>query len=836
MPRSNPPQLSFSSGELSPRLLGRLDFQKYASGLALCENLIPTAEGVLLRRSGTRYISATYDSSVKSHILPFQFSTSQAYIIELGDTIARFYRNQSLISVAGTDAQIQNGDFPAGIVGWTDQSGAGSSIAHDATNFRLSLISNGATNGHAEQAVTVTPTTQSHVLKFTTYGAPGDQVWLRIGTTSTGTEVINDVPFGTGYHCYAFTPGAGTIYVQFLNKAVAKTVQVDNISFLSNEGVRIDTPYAEDDLYNVNGPQSADVLYLYHEDYPTYRLERHGHTAWSLEEVLWEDGPWLPLNETSTMLNPGAATGLGVTVVASAITGINRVAGVDQGFLSTDVGRNLRLDNPATGIDWGWAVIVSVTNTTTVVVDIKRDFSTANADARWRLGAWSGTTGYPRTGVFFQQRLMSAGNTDDPQTFDASNTSDFQVMSPDSADPTSGNWDETVADDDSFRYTISAAEVNAIRWMSPARGTLLIGTTGGEWSVASNGPVITPTDVVVRSETRFGSATIFRIRVGNAVLYVQKAGRKIRELAFDFGVDSYVANDMTRLAEHITHGGIVEFEYAEEPDALVWVVLYNGQLLSMTYRREEDVVGWARHIIGGSFSGGIAQVECVAVIEGTAGAGQVEDSSDRNEVWVQVKRTINGSTVRYLEMIEVDWDTNHAQEDAYYSDSLITYDGAAATVITGLDHLEGETVQILADGAIHTPLVVSGGQITLTKAASVVQMGLGYTHKLNTLRLLAGAAAGTPLGRIKRVCAAVFDFLNSHTFQWGPDSTHLNPKVDFRQVSDLADTAVPYFSGLFFAESEYDWTRDPRIYLESSDPVPFGLRAIIPEVDLKDLR
>ncbi|KKK79222.1 hypothetical protein LCGC14_2835680, partial [marine sediment metagenome] len=146
---------------------------------------------------------------------------------------------------------------------------------------------------------------------------------------------------------------------------------------------------------------------------------------------------------------------------------------------------------------------------------------------------------------------------------------------------------------------------------------------------------------------------------------------------------------MTRLAQHITRGGIVEMDFQQEPDSLVWAVRSDGQLLSMTFRREEDVVGWTRHIIGGSFSTGDAVVESVAVIPGENGAGQTQSSENRDEVWVTVKRTINGSTVRYVEVFERDYETGDDEEDSYYADSIITYDGVATSTITGLDHLEG---------------------------------------------------------------------------------------------------------------------------------------------------
>jgi hypothetical protein len=338
------------------------------------------------------------------------------------------------------------------------------------------------------------------------------------------------------------------------------------------------------------------------------------------------------------------------------------------------------------------------------------------------------------------------GTSSQPETFWLSQTADFENMTPDSDPTTVGKFDGSIEDDDSFDYTLSANTVNAIRWMSAGEDTMTIGTTGGEWVPSSQGAGLTPTDIAVNRQTTHGCAQIQPVRVDNTVLFVQRSKRKVREFSFAFETNGYLAADMTRLSQHITRGGVVEMAFAEEPDSQVWVVRSDGQLLSMTFRRQEDVVGWGRHIIGGSFSTGDAVVESVTTIPGTNGAGQVQDSTNRNEVWMIVKRTINGATVRYIETFERDFETGDAQEDSYYSDSVITYDGSSTTSITGLDHLEGETVKVFADGAIRADATVASGAITLTTAASVVQIGLGYYHLIKTLKLEGGNPAGTAVG------------------------------------------------------------------------------------------
>jgi hypothetical protein len=323
-----------------------------------------------------------------------------------------------------------------------------------------------------------------------------------------------------------------------------------------------------------------------------------------LVEVPWEDGPYLPINTETTTLVPGATTGKGVTITASATTGING----GDGFLSTDIGRSIRLSNPASGEDWGWGVIVGITSTLICTVDIKHRFARGATftTTNWRLGAWSETTGYPANGAFFEQRLFAANTADNSQTFWASQSADFELHRPDSDPTTPDTFDGTVEDDDAIDYTISADDVNAIMWLSAGEDTLAIGTVGGEWVPSSVGAVLTPSDIAVKRQVTTKAAKVQPVRVDNVVLFVQRAKRKLQEFGFAFEVDGFQTVDMTRLAQHITRGGITEMTFAEEQEAQVWSVRADGQLLSMTFRRSEDVVGWGRHLLGGRFAGGNA--------------------------------------------------------------------------------------------------------------------------------------------------------------------------------------------------------------------------------------
>ena len=860
-----------------------------------------------MRRAGSRYVAGIKSDSVKGRLKRFRFSVTQAYILELGETIMRFYRHQGQITVADTTAAVTNGTFPTNITGWDDRSTGAGSIAHDATDLDLNLVPGGATAadiGWAEQDITTGTTSTEHVIKFRVRGDPGDKIEFQVGTAASGAQTLAAVEKEVGYHCVAFTPTTSPFYIGFRNLGVNanKTVSVDDISIIDNSAVEIDTPWAEADLYKIEGPQSADVLYQFHSSYPTHKLQRFGHTTWSLVQVAWQDGPYFDENTTTTTLLPSAATGLAINLTLSSIKGVNN----NTGWQSTDIGRSVRYKKASA---WGWAIITSITSTTIAVAEVKNDFeATPTAVATWRLGAWSGTSGYPQAGSFFEQRLYVAATTDQPQTLWASQTGDFENHKP---DDDAG----TIEADDALNYTLSADDVNAIRWLSAGGDTLAIGTEGGVWVPSADGIVITPLDITIRRQVTKGSDQVHPIRIDGTVLFVQKGLRKLREFIFSFDVENYVSPNVTRTAQHITRGGIIETDYAEEPDSIVWVVRNDGQLLSMTYRREEDVVGWGRHILGGSFEGGDAVVESVAVIPGDNGSGQTQDSTNRDEIWIIVKRTINSTQKRFVEFFERDYETGDAIEDAYYVDSMITLDtpltitgatkaspvvvtatahgfsdadevrltdikgmtelntntykvankaantfeltspeddsnidGTAfttyisggkankkVTAVTGLGHLEGETVRILGDGAIAPDETVSSSAITLDNNTSVAQIGLAYTHKLETLKISTGNPAGTVLGKIKRIYGIVFDLLNSHTLSYGPDTSNIS-NIDFRVVSDPMDAAAPLFTGERFVEFPGNWTRDARIVIQNSDPVSFTLLALAPETSVNPLK
>ena len=306
-------------------------------------------------------------------------------------------------------------------------------------------------------------------------------------------------------------------------------------------------------------------------------------------------------------------------------------------------------------------------------------------------------------------------------------------------------------------------------------------------------------------------------------MFVQRASRKVRELVYNFDSDSYQAPDLTVLAEHITNTGVTEMAFQQEPDNIVWCVLTDGRLVGMTYRREEQVVGWHEHIIGGSFGSGNAVVESIAVVPGDLN----EDS-----VYMVVKRTVNGSTVRYVEYFS-SFDFGTDVQDAFFVDSGLTYTGSAATTISGLGHLEGQTVSILANGASHPTKVVSSGAITLDRSTTKAHIGLGFNSTLQTMRVDAGGTEGTAQGKIKRIHDITLRLFRTVGIQVGSSESEID-RIPFRSSADAMGSALPMFTGDKEVEFRGGYDNDGFIVVKQNQPLPTTILAIFPRLQTFD--
>jgi len=304
------------------------------------------------------------------------------------------------------------------------------------------------------------------------------------------------------------------------------------------------------------------------------------------------------------------------------------------------------------------------------------------------------------------------------------------------------------------------------------------------------------------------------LRVGSVILFLQRAGRKLREYAYQFDTDSFVAPNMNVLADHITESGVLELAYQQEPSQIVWAPRTDGVLTGMTYERTEDVVGWHRHTIGGGI------VESAVTVPHWDG--------DQDVLWLIVRRTIDGSTVRYVEYVE----KYMTDEYAFFVDCGLTYDGSPVTAISGLDHLEGEEVAVLVDGAVHPNRTVSAGAINLQLAGSVVNVGLPYTATIKTMPIDIATNAGTSFIDEKRAHKIVMQLYQTGPGLWyGPNENEMD-EYAVRSSQDNMDSPVPLFTG--FTEA-LAWPsgseRGPQLTIQHRLPLPCTVVALIPELN-----
>ena len=805
MARVHPFQTNFTAGELTPKLHGQVDFKKYNNGVEELKNMTVFPQGGCQRRSGSRYICEVKDSTKTTRLIPFEFNITQAYVLELGDQYIRFFKDGGQITEA---------------------------------NKTITAITK------ANPAVV---TSNSHGY------SNGDHVWINSVGGMTRLNGRRFVVAGVTTNTFQLQGENSTSYDSYTSGGTAAKVY------------EIATPYTEAMLFDINFTQSADVMYIVQESLKPRKLSRTGHTSWTLTEVDFKKGPYLDTNTSSTTMTPSGTSG-SVTITASSST-----------FVANDVGRLITVGD-------GHAKITAYSSGTSVTATTTENFANTNANATWALGAWCTDKGYPRTVSFFEQRLVFGGSSAYPQTIWASESGLYEEF--DAGDASAA---------DAFIYTIAANRVNVIRWLSPARD-LIVGTVGGEFKVGRpTGEPLKPDNVQITQQTTFGGYTTDPIQIGNAVLFVQRQQRKIREFSYRFEDDAYLAPDMTLLAEHITDTGIVDVDYAQEPDSIYWAVRTDGTLIGMTYQRDEDVIAWHRHEFGGSnkytFNGASAVTAHTAdankngyitisshglstgdkviysagggtkipeLTEGetywvyrrdantlefadtyqqaldrtikqiTAGSGASHsislqakvksitsiNLSQENRVWIIVERRINGNKVQYVEYLD-----NTISMDSCLT--ALVNDGT--TIVTGLNHLEGETVQLLIGDAVYPTQTVSGGQITATLPAGAayktIEIGLGYTSKIKTLKIEDGSQAGTAQARKKRYNEVVVRLLKSVGVTINGD------QLPFRSNTTPAGQDIPDFTG-DKRVMNLGWNREGQVTIEQTQPLPLTVLGI----------
>lgn len=974
-------QPSFTGGELAPALYGRVDLARYLVSLRKALNFIVRPTGGVDNRAGTQLVSATANAAKKSVLIPFIFSTSQAYMCEFAEGVINVYYNGG----------------PAGFVA-------------NITNAIGQLIGVGPT---------------SLRVKFTTdvaHGFVGGEAIAIQGLVGTGS--------------FAGLNGNWTVF-ETVDATNFRIVYVwDTGGYVSGGQIFrfpvIASPYLEADLPYLRYTQSADVLTVTHQlrTIPPYELKRQSAFAFTFTAPSFDTGPFRPLNAdpsilvyasagagkvtltaTSAIFEAGHIGGLfrleerrlrdvkeweaSKQLVGAATSPINllrrsdgkvyrcvtdttaataiytgsirpihevgvemdgdgnsiptaEIAGVAWEYLHSQYGilRITAVASPTSatatvtgrlpdsvvggavvvatygpftgdgvttafsvagatsndpnayevtfdGVQQRSNIIASVTGTTTDLITFAgppltgvsitvKQLSANNRTDIWAFGAWSTKYGFPGEAEYYQDRLGFANTLQDPQTRWFSKTSDYHNFSVSTPS----------VDDDAITDNVNARQVNAILDMVPL-ATLMLLTGGAEWRTrAGVSEVLTQTTIGAKPQSYNGSNGLAALLVGNIALYVQRLGRLIYDMVYDYTSDSFNGNDLTVTSFHLVENRtVISWAYQKNPYSAVWLVMNDGTLLSMTYMREQQVIGWSPHATDGF-------VEWVAVIP----------EATQDAVYLIVRRTINGATARYIERLAVR-EVSDAR-DLFFVDCGLTYDGrntlsktmtltggvlwdatetltltasgttfvltdignaiqlidattrldleitaytsgtvvsvrasksvpadlrAVATTnwafakktMSGLSHLEGKTLATLADGNVVSGLVVTAGAITLPSPAAVVHAGLPYIADFETLDVTIPGAEAV-MGRSKNVPMVNVLVKDARGLWLGnPDGTFYEKET--RLVSDQYDLPQA-LTEVRECQAINTWDNSGRIKLRQPDPLPLTILAVVPDV------
>lgn len=583
------------------------------------------------------------------------------------------------------------------------------------------------------------------------------------------------------------------------------------------------TPYTAADVPLLTFAQSADVVFVACGNQAPRKISRLADDNWTIEVLTFEPTIQPPTGGTGTFV-PDPKASAGTYTVKYKVATVSQDGELSVGSATIEVpdGRpvgewytddyvNLswdavpdaleyRIYKEKTGV-FGFIGKAVGGDTTFRDGNIGPDIADAPIEAE---NPFDAAGKYPRLVFFHQQRLGWASTAERPLGIWLSWSSDFDNLS--YATPPQA--------DQGIDINLAAQRVNRIAWCQ-SKKDLCIGTEGSEVILTgSEGDALTPTNTKFETHTRCGSeAGLPALVVGQSVLYLQRGGSQINEFLYDYREDGFVSPDLTIFANSIFFGKkVVSWTYQQAPYSVIWCVLDDGTLAACTYMRMHEVAGWHTH----ETDGFVERVACIP-------------NGDKDEVWLVVRRTVDGVEKRYIERMADFFVLDTDLRAAHFVDCGILYDGAPTTTITGLGHLSGREVVILADGAAVPPRVVSGGSITLDQPASVVHVGLSFKSRLRPTRPELTSQNGTTLSRVYNVKSVNIRVLNSMGLWAGADNASLEEVVQ-RDATDPA--ALPFSSGDKEIVIATGWTDEWKFIMQVDDPTPATIHSVTYDTDV----
>lgn len=841
----------------------------------------------MMLRPGLGYIGATYNNN-KAYHLNFIYALSDQAEIELTNNAMRVRVNDTVITRPSVTTAITNGGFDSSVTGWTDEDESGCTSQWVAGGY-LGLTGTETNSAIRTQQVTVSGANVGveHGIRVKILRGV---VKFKIGSSSGGEQYVAEATLREGEFSFAFTP-TGNFYISVSSSTVYQSF-VDSITMESSGDMVIPTAWVESDLPYIRSDQSGDIIFVACKGVKQYKIERRGTRSWGIAEYLCEDGPFRAINTTPTTITPSAISG-DITLTASksifspgSVGGLYRITSSGQTVSSSIAAQNTftssirvtgvgssrtftvnisgtwsatvvlqrsigeegswedtgttytsntvvtfadGLDNQivyyrlgiktggytsgtavcslvySLGSNAGVARITGYTSGTSVSAAVLEDLGGTTATSDWEEGYWSPRRGYPTSVAFDEGRLWWAGK--DNLFGSVSDAYD--------------SFDDTIEGDSGpIIRSLGSGPVDVINFLI-ALQRLVVGAETSEKVIRSNSldEPITPTVFNVKTPSTKGSTAVAPVKIDTSGVFVRN--NRVFLLEYDGGEFEYKTIDLTSFIPEIGGDGITKIAVQRYPDTRIHCVKSDGTVCILIFDANEDMKCWIDFETDGV-------VDDVLVRPATT-------SSAEDSVYYTVRRTINGSTVRYYEKFALESECVGGTQNKQ-ADSFVYGTQASSATITGLSHLEGESVIVWADGKCYSPRVdgiqttytVSSGTITLSEAVTSYVVGLPYKARYKSTKL-AYAAQSTALLQSKRVEQIGVIMRNTHNrgLRYGRDFDNLDemPLYEGGEAVGTDDVWDEYDERPFEFEQEFD--TDSRLCLEAMAPMPCTLLATV---------
>jgi hypothetical protein len=787
MAQSKPFTRSFGAGELSPAMFGRIDDAKFQSGAAVMQNFIATPQGPAQNRPGFAFVIATKNNR-PARLIPFTYDVdlSQTMVIELGVEYIRFHTmGATVLNTDGTPYEIvspyQEVDLfnihyvqSADIMTLVQQSYPPMELSRlGPTDWTLTPVNFGAAIGTPTSvAASASPGYLAQIQSITEVAATGTVVaHSLIQTVSAHTLSLGDPIYING-----LKNGAGTDLSGFYLVAGVPTDTDGNL--ITNQLWVMD--YSGNTLVGVSPGYALAPGTI---QYGTKVFDLNSYYA--VAAIAADGSTQGVLSASASALNDLDVPGSYNRITWTAVTGAT----------------NYYVFKQKNGL---WGYIGETPNLAFTDNNIAPDFTITpiNLDSPFPPDDPYPSHSYPAAVGYIEQRRVFAGTFDNPQTVWMSNSGTESTFS----------YSLPSQDTDRIQVKVAAREVSQIRHIVPlAQLILLTGTCEYAEYTTNDGPV-TPSTIGIRPQSYIGSSQVQPSVVNQNLVYCAYRGGHVREMGYALQNNGYITGDLSIRAAHLFDKlTIIDQAFSKAPYPLLWFVSSNGNLLGLTYVPEQQIGSWHHHVTDGIFE----SVTCVS-----------EDDEDR--LYAVIRRVVNGQTVRYIERMGslVVGDL----QDCFFVDSGITFtNGTPVSTLSGIVWLEGQTVTILADGAVQNPKVVTNGKITLDEPASVVQLGLPYTCDLQTLPMTL-QIDGYGQGRQKNINKAWVRVFQSSGIFAGPDANSL---IEFKQrTTEPYGTPPALQTGIAEIMLEPQWNDEGQILIRQSYPLPLTVSAVTLEVSI----